>query len=472
MIQTNSIRTKQEQCNNDDDEQQHDDDDHSKDTIKKRHDVSIVAIDDNDNNNGNHQNDDNDKGTKRKRKNHDDDIDIDDTKELLCCCFCSEQSAAIVVTKISDDDDNNERQKHSARENKDNLSNSSRRRQQQRLPKKSRLSSITDNNITNNNNKHSTTEKSCHTTIHSHYCLLHYYTTNIMIQQQQQNSSLSYNVDIYNHIEYHKQLPYIQSIFHNAFIQLQQEIEVVTMESYNNNNTRNTKTKIIHNMNNDPLSILTEWNHSIKMKTKKNKLHVPKPSTLKSSSLSHHNNDGVVDNDTGLGGGFIRNIPLPERFLKKQKQQHQQHQEYIEQIKKQKNDITTDEIIPTTSTTKWNTTRRRPKPQKSIWNSIIDDNINNATKQSNKNIVTNQSITTTTTTTTNNTNNIDNDIELIEDKVCTSCHTIGNVMLLHNNTSRKCHDGTNVGETWGNKDRDNEIYNRYHCYHCNKVWNE
>ena len=223
----------------------------------------------------------------------------------------------------------------------------------------------------------------------------------------------------------------------------------------------------------DPLAILTEWNNSSITSTLRNNsttniiMNHGKKSYLKAPpkpvKIDQEKEDG--------GGGFLPTTYLPDRFARSQQELMVKYQNQEETLlspyKKNNNNNNNKNKATTTVTTTGSkpldiTSRRRPTKSQSVWN-IIDENDREQQRQNlnqNKN-------------SSSNTKNVENDRTMIDpDKVCSSCHpkdgtgtgtgvTGGFVEIMNPNSTRKSHDATSANETWGNKDRDNEIMNQY-----------
>lgn len=166
------------------------------------------------------------------------------------------------------------------------------------------------------------------------FCLLHYYTTRAC--RSDPSKTLVLNDD-----EMKKQLPYIQELFSEAFMDLQKDIATESAKSFNR----------MMKCANDPLSILTD--NAAKSKKKKAKL-------------------GGNQND----GGFLNHIQQKE----------------IDLIDQQKKRIEVDEMfvtgskssstskITTAMSTEANPYKRRKCSTKSSWHLVLDPNRNTDSK--------------------------------------------------------------------------------------------
>jgi len=278
----------------------------------------------------------------------------------------------------------------------------------------------------------------------THYCLVHYYTTSAVRLSTDELIAMEANDDatidsygnkpprkspktfvrICNQTVYDEQLPGIQELFQEAFVELQQALAEESARSF----AANAK---------DPLGALLQRPSSSQQKKRRlsSKLKDPPPSS---------NNNNING-----GGGFIQKMTLPERF--RQTQAQQQHLQ--EQLKRQSSSYAA----------------RRPSQKSNIWNVVIDESQTSPSSHQNKK----KNKTTTKKSSPNNpyTVNVSAPI-LAVDAVCSTCgpdNPQGVEQLTHNQSRSM---GMTKGETWGNKDRQDEITNRYQCLQCGKVWNE
>jgi hypothetical protein len=238
------------------------------------------------------------------------------------------------------------------------------------------------------------------------FCLLHYYTTNAVQSKPE-------NVSILNQIELEQQLPDMQSLFADVFLEVKQELSEEAARSFQ---------ATAH----DPLAIIGKLH-----KTPFTKQQKP-PSAR---SLSKEAN----------GGGFIQPIPLPERLLRTQHLQAQKQAALVRRM---------EHASKQTSATAANAshTQRRKPTRKSIWN-VMEDN---AYKPAATDEATIASQDTTSF------------VETSTSVVCSSCGS-NKVACLSSGTNRN-NDSTK-GEIWGSGSRD-EIVMRYQCQSCGKTWNE
>lgn len=244
-------------------------------------------------------------------------------------------------------------------------------------------------------------------------CLLHYYSTSAVREREA--------VTVIDSSLLQEQIPSVQELFAEAFIQLQQAIQEETMQTlYMNTNTTDNSSSINH----DPLAVVNDWHRRRSPKL----LITKKPSIPKTTTAA------------ATEGGFLRNTPLPPRWLEKQQQQAKKQQELEKRMK----------LASMTDLT-----RKRKPTRTNIWNQVSQDNNNN--------------MNTTNNTSTTKTNLSMDNVIVDSNPTCSSCHS-NNVIQMGNWTSRN--GDMAKGETWGSKDRGDDVLGRYQCQKCGKVWNE
>jgi hypothetical protein len=205
-------------------------------------------------------------------------------------------------------------------------------------------------------------------------CWLHYYTSRAVRETR---------VKLLREEEEPIVPDHVQTLFSEAFVELQQELAEEAARAF-------------QSQKKDPLGIINSFRGT-------RKAPPPKPKPLR---------------DYKDAGGFLRDVPLPERFQRTQQQQQQQQADGY-----------------------GNPYQRRKGSGKSIWNMALDK-----TQKSVKASMA-ESYHSTSTCTCGSTN----------------VATTGNVTN-RNNDMRK-------GETWGVKDGPNVVM-RYQCQMCGKTWNE
>lgn len=269
------------------------------------------------------------------------------------------------------------------------------------------------------------------------FCLLHYYTTSAVrvegvvpnIGGGGANSSITNNnssasgaagastagVTVINRQAFEEQLPAQQELFAEAFVQLRGELQEASIQQFSAHK-------------NDPLAILNDLAHSTAI-TRNNK----KRPALKAPPKKKRD---VIDQNAG---GFLRDVPVPERLRKTQQQQLRQQQELTARMQRAARD----------------TTMRRQPTRKSIWNVMLDDD--------DKDNVDDRKPAPVSSTINHAA------AEESNYKVCT-CGS-QRVETVSSNASNRNQDMAKA-ETWGNKDRGGEIITRYRCNACGKTWNE
>jgi hypothetical protein len=172
------------------------------------------------------------------------------------------------------------------------------------------------------------------------------------------------------------------------------------------------------NTENDPLAVVQEW-------------HRRRPKIVPSKAKTANKTINMATE-----GGFLRHTPLPERILLKRQQQAMKQQELEKRMQRASTDLT-----------------QKRKPNRTIiWNQLSASSQDNKTRYEKKKAPTAEVL------------------EVVEDNpICSSCHS-HNVQQLGNLTSRN--GDMAKGETWGSKDRGDEVLGRYQCQTCGKVWNE
>ena len=289
-----------------------------------------------------------------------------------------------------------------------------------------------------------------------HMCVKHFYTTpaartissmkkkNSSQHRQQQSqsttdSTLNANtnttndsaaVEILDAAEFDIQLKATQELFAEAFVQLQQEITEEAARAFTAQQSKN-----------DPLAILHDLHKTTQKTRHKRAARGPK--------------DGAAD-----AGGFLRTVALPERLRRTQEPQHQQSHLHARVARNQRS------TAPATSSK-----RRRPTTA-NIWSQVRDDTTRGKTAQRAKHTsrnVADNCIIMEQSTRNNNPNDDDNFFSNDHDVSCKSCAS-PHVRMVGSNASRN-HDLTK-GETWGSKDRAEEVFHRYECQKCGLTWNE
>ena len=222
-------------------------------------------------------------------------------------------------------------------------------------------------------------------------------------------------------------------------------------------------------MNDDPLAIITDlnkgYNNDIPRKFNQAYDNLKSLRPRMKKVVKHNNSQNKNDCPEG---GFLRHIPTPERIVQVQMQQVQQQQELIARMNRSSNkdDIpqastlgyTSAKAAVSSKTVMADLTQRRKPTRTNVWNMITEDDRKQAAS--------------TITNASNHKTKLSNDILLHENASTGITCTCGSttVEVLSSNTN-KSQDMTKA-ETWGNKDRHDEIINRSFCHHCGKSWND
>jgi hypothetical protein len=245
-------------------------------------------------------------------------------------------------------------------------------------------------------------------------CLLHYYTTAAgRISRHDTNNHAVTSTTIMNQEELQIQLPQQQELFAEAYIQIQREIQEELMKLTSPSPYNNAS-----NMN-DPLSIIVDLNQQGHKKRRNVKILPNKERMLAPE------------------GGFLRDIPVPERLQRVQEQQARQQTELITRMDQ------------SASNTEVDLTQRRKSTRTSVWHVMSNDDRKPSA-------VTRATATTIT-------------YPDVADHITCTCGS-HQVQTVSSNLNKS--QDMSKAETWGNKDRQNEIVTRYICTACGKAWTE
>lgn len=237
----------------------------------------------------------------------------------------------------------------------------------------------------------------------------------------------------------------VQELFAEAFVQLQQELAQeslnITAAANGNNNHQAISNPRKAPREKDPLGILHDLGRS------KKRRQVP--------VVNSNNNNNSVQKEA-MEGGFLRPVPIPERLKKTQQQQAKIQAEQLARMNRAAaggGGVGGNLKQPPVDNSK----RRQPS-RKSVWDAVIRDSKDTPAKKRSKN---------------NNTasilNNIYHEVDVSVTGVKCSCGS-KNVSSAGNITSRN--QDLTKGETWGMKDRSDDIILRYRCNQCGKLWQE
>jgi hypothetical protein len=268
------------------------------------------------------------------------------------------------------------------------------------------------------------------------YCLHCYYTTSAVRQDPSKFVSIL-NKDVLD-----RQLPQIQKLFSECFLELQQEI---TEES----------ARAFQKQKKDPLAAMM-LHHSSNKKRKVNHITggpAPDPEQKKTGKASD--------------GGFLRSVAIPDRLLKTQDQQARLHQEMIARMNKATYASSSNQEgvssvsrsrhdgnaypLPSTAKSMPSLNQRRKGSGKSIWNLVMDQRPGGKPQQT----VIYKDAT-------------EGSEDFVSAGVRCNCGS-RDVRNLGNITSRN--QDVRKGEIWGT-DRGNEVIVRFQCNKCGKTWNE
>ncbi|KAL7570134.1 hypothetical protein ACA910_019975 [Epithemia clementina (nom. ined.)] len=313
------------------------------------------------------------------------------------------------------------------------------------------------------------------------YCLLHYYTTPAARTAKTASSSSSNlssattttaatasgsggsnqnatngDVEILDQGEFDIQLKPMQEIFAEAFVQLQQEI---TEEA----------AKAFSVQQHDPLAIL----HNLNKKSRFQRTLKKPPLPSLSSSLS------AKQMGDAHSGGFLRDVPLPERLVRTHQKQAEIQREMAQRMERasQQHEQPQPQQRAPPATTKrsllLNTqqpdfSKRRKSSRKSIWNTVMEEG------NSNNNKVTDSSKHRSKDQTENEQHEQENQVSIDEEaaNIVTSACSCGSHQVHNMGLNASRNQDLKKGETWGVKDRGDEVINRLQCQSCGKTWSE
>jgi hypothetical protein len=240
------------------------------------------------------------------------------------------------------------------------------------------------------------------------YCLLHYYTTSAVRVSSE-------DVSVLNQVELDSQLPAMQAVFADVFLELKQELSEESARSF-----RATS--------HDPLAILNKFHKSSVVAPTSNKNPRQKPPPAK--ARQSHDDEG---------GGFMQHVPLPERLIRTQREQSQKQQAMVRRMEQ--------------AAKHSGLTQRRKPTRKSIWNVMEDA----ASGKAVTNIPAKGKVDSFL------------NLDLANDNHMTCSCGSTDVTCLSSSTNRN--NESTKGEIWGSGSRDDVVV-RYQCSVCGKVWNE
>ena len=236
------------------------------------------------------------------------------------------------------------------------------------------------------------------------YCVACYYTSAVV------RFDVKY-IHIMNQEQLQVQLPPMQQMFNEVFLELQKDLS-------------EEATKSFQKMKNDPLGAMMFGGRA------------SKPAAKKKTA------GDMAD------GGFLRKSAMPNRLLQTQQQQARLHEAQIQRMNQAAAVGGSAEASASGGSSQL--TKRRKSSGKSIWNLAMDPNTS-----ANKKAALDISMT-------------QNNPNIWDTKEC-GCGS-SDVTNLGSNTSRN--QDMRKGETWGMKDRGDDVMTRYQCNKCGKIWNE
>lgn len=261
-----------------------------------------------------------------------------------------------------------------------------------------------------------------------HVCMLHYYTTGV--HRSSSNSNRNKNSLLVHSSRMEKQLPQVQEIFAEAFIELQKDISEESARSFQLTATAD-----------DPLALLLDDRATVSR---------PPPSFRKQKKNNnfHQQKSITSKDDLLLEGGFLRETPIPERYHKLQ--HPQKLNEYA--------------AAATTSSTQL-TNQIKKKPPINLWNQVLDSKDDD----SSTNIITSKKKSKIS-------------LELLEKEMTRDitsegyastkiCKCGSKDVNIEGRVNSRNNDMTK-GAVWGMKDRSELVVERCYCQTCGRTWNE
>ncbi|KAL9185424.1 hypothetical protein ACHAXT_003201 [Thalassiosira profunda] len=291
-----------------------------------------------------------------------------------------------------------------------------------------------------------------------HLCLLHYYTTGAHRIPPRSSANTTHATSkkksaslLVESNRMDGQLPKVQDLFAEAFIDLQKEIGEESARQFQS-----------AAKSDDPLGVLLGGGSASAPVTKSTRPLFRKPPRRRDAhaNASLGKNAARQKEDDSKEGGFIRETVLPEKLRKK----NESFEGYASKYSKDSKGVPHKRSVATSnaSNTKKkpvNPYQRKHNPPQNIWNQVLDSTNDSRGKQKKQKI-----------------RYDDLEKELISNitsgndaKSCTCGST--NVEVSGNATSRNDMSMTK-GEVWGSKDREEVAAERCHCLDCGKRWNE
>ena len=294
------------------------------------------------------------------------------------------------------------------------------------------------------------------------YCLRCYYSTSAVRQNPTKY------VRLLNQHQVDDQLPAIQTMFSEAFLELQQEISYEAELAFQRR----------RNSSDDPLASLMMMggiNNGNKSKKRRisSSANAGAGASAGTTTTNRVGRAGKADD-----GGFLRDAQIPERFLKTQQHQRQLQQQRLDRLNR-----ASSAAVGGRSTTREGASRsyveqaqqlskRRKGSRKSIWNLAME---RPTTGEGTRRQGGEDPLLTKMMRKKPPPLSISSSARTVDEMndhgvVCSSCsssdvHSFGNI------TSRNA--DVRKGEIWGSGSRgDGGVINRYQCNQCGKTWNE
>ena len=244
------------------------------------------------------------------------------------------------------------------------------------------------------------------------FCLSCYYTTSAV----RENSKY---VSILNQTQLDLQLPAIQALFGEVYVELRKELAEESERSFQKQKS-------------DPLAMLHQT-------------HQRAPPRR---SFQNKKAGKVTD------GGFLRQVKIPERLLKTQALQAQKQRAQIERMNQSAKSNAAATATSASAVPPPNLFQRRKASRKSIWNLAMEEPSPKEKRARHDLSISGR-----------------NSLLLLGDAHNTSCSCGSkNVRNIGNTTSRN--QDMRKGETWGMKDRGDDVVTKYQCNDCGKMWQE
>lgn len=242
-----------------------------------------------------------------------------------------------------------------------------------------------------------------------------------------------------------KQLPQVQEIFAEAFIELQKDIGEESARSFQ-----------LTAAADDPLALLLDDRAT------------SRPSFRKQKKNNYHQQKSTSSNDGLMEGGFLRETPVPERYRKLHSPK--KLKEYAEYASSQCTPLTSQKkrLLPmsnaTTSTT-LPTNQITKKTPINLWNQVLDSN------DGSKNIITSKKKITTKEKWEVLEKEMIRDITSEGYASTKNCKCGSKDINIEGRVNSRNNDMTK-GAVWGMKDRSELVIERLQCQTCGRTWNE